>query len=178
MKIQNVIRKREDLKIEKWNDIRQPCVYLICEKDGTIIYVGCTTNFYNRFLAHSLNCNFHGKDFYVSFGLSKKDCLKRERDLVYMAKPMFNLRMNPNKELFKTPSGKKKRVSDFDNQKKLLFKNIIFDAFKKKGINQSDFAKRLFVSRQRVGQILNGDLVFRGKVFREIERELEIEINL
>ena len=149
MNIDDLIKENKPFEIKKYDPAIKNIIYFICEKSGEIIYIGSTTNLQIRLQSHATRVEFHGKSvfFLVCLG-PKSKCLKKERELIERIEPKYNIQWINGEycpSIYKNISIKKYNE---------IGKKIV--AFlRKENISQASFAKRIGVSRQRVGQIIH-----------------------
>ena len=147
MKITEFIEKNKDLEISKFVYNFGSYVYFICEDDGIIIYIGTTANLQTRMKVHLASIDFAEKDIYY-FEYPLADCKKLEKELISRINPSKNNQNNHGRGIRHDYGGtnllKTKQIKK--DLKKLL---------KSKRITQSQIAKKMGFSRQRIHQILN-----------------------
>ena len=149
MNINDLIKENKSLEIKKYNPAIKNIIYFICETNGEIIYIGSTTNLQTRLQNHATRIEFYEKPvFFFACSNSKNKCLKKERELIEKIEPKYNVQWINGEyypSIYKNISIKKYNE---------IGKTIV--AFlKKENISQALFAKRMEVSRQRVGQIIH-----------------------
>ena len=181
MKIKQLIEENKNLGIIEWKPSETGYVYFICENDGKIIYIGTTMNITARIKTHYSNIEFYNKPFFY-FLAPMKECLKVELELIIKVKPKFNIQGIPNqgttKQRYCSPDcikTTKKKISKALATKR---KKHIVTAMEKYGINQTELAKLMGVSRQRISQIINGENFLHIDTIMKLEKVLKFKLNI
>ena len=178
MKINDLIKKEIELNITKWNEPEDSAVYFICNKNGEIVYIGSTTNLSTRLGVHRKSVKFHDKIFFYLTD-SKKKCQILEQKLIHKTNPRYNYQNTPGATtnmLFLRQQRRNKNWFDAQSHKKIQSKQIrqkIKSVMIEKEINQSDMAKIVGISRQRMHQIINNDCNLNEKTIAKIMEAIE-----
>ncbi len=137
MNIKEFIKNNKGLQVKKYNPKEEGCIYFICNKQGTILYVGATCNISSRIATHKQAVQFANKDFYF-FSYPARSCLLKEASLIESICPKYN----------KIHNNKGPVISNKYHSLKV--------GLKKRGLTQSAVAKKLGVTRQAISLVVNG----------------------
>ena len=157
MNIAKFMADNKNLEINKYARLLESYIYLICEDNGDIMYVGSTTNLWARILQHSSRVEFYSKPIYY-FPCPLEQCRNIERELINKIKPAFNVLYVNGKQKRREniiPSGRRHVKSKIDNGEREELRNEIRTLLKKNNITQGKLAALACVSRQRMSQLLN-----------------------
>lgn len=170
MNINEFMEQNKNYTIEKYNSPDRSIIYFICELDGEIIYIGSTMNLYNRTKAHRTRVEFYNKPI-VFFLVPIDDCVKLERKLIKDIRPIFNLQW-----IFKKPGRPKGiRKNPNESKKSIDIREKLIRIMAKENISQTEMAKRLKMTRQRVNQIIYTKACFHAATIKKIEKVLRIK---
>lgn len=166
MNITDFIQQNKGLKIKRYNFPKKSAIYFICELDREIIYIGSTMNLQTRFQSHYTTVRFYNKPIFFFF-IPIDKCIKLERKLIEDIKPKFNLQWIVKKS--GRPKNKKGQPRDSVNIKKKM--QEIMD---ERNISQTEMAKRMKVSRQRVNELLKSKAWFHAATIKKIATALNL----
>ena len=159
MKINDLIKNNQYPKIIKWKPKLIYTVYFICEKDGSIIYIGSTANIENRLYIHNKSIRFCNKSFFY-FGGSKKECQLLEQQLICKVSPAHNHYYKSN------------LLEDYLTEETKEIRKTLTTFMKEKNINQTCLSKKLGISRQRISQIMIDKRNLTTKTIKKIKKAL------
>ena len=123
------------------------CIYKLYNAGDALLYVGCTNNLKSRLYAHSVNSDwFHMvRNCVVTEVKDRAEGLQLEADAIRTEHPVFN------KANILWP--KRRDVRYIEELKKFESRRNEMKALLKKGVSQSEIARKFEVSRQRVSQL-------------------------
>lgn len=160
MEINDLIENNHHLNIKKWGETERCAVYFVCETNGDIIYIGSTMTLDHRLYVHNRNIRFYNKLFYYLKN-TKEKCQLLENELICLVRPKYNIYCNSCSK---------------ENQQTEETKNIrqkILNILNEKNINQTNLAKRMKVSRQRLSQILIDKQNLTSQTIKKIEKAIQ-----
>ena len=175
MNINEFIKENENHTIEKYNLPDKSVIYFICEKDGLIIYIGTAVNLQTRIKEHFVRVEFFNKPVFFFFHPIEK-CRKLEKALINQIKPKYNIQWNKQRNKKREKHEKYIRSEDIWKPKLKKASKIrkkIIESMAKKGINSTDLAELIGISRQRVHQVLKGKSTMHDKTIIMFEKALE-----
>jgi predicted XRE-type DNA-binding protein len=160
MKIDEFIKENDNFKISKFTDAFSGYIYLICDPDNNIIYIGTTGNLQTRIKSHLKNPDFVGSAIYY-FEHPFKKCKNLEEELIRRIRPNKNNQNNPNNHGRKIPRNRYS-CSTFAETKQM--KKGLRAFFKTHKLTQTEIAGQLGIPRQRINQILNSKCLHRPTI--------------
>jgi len=85
------LEKIKDLCFQKYNGVQDTgFVYLICDDQDNILYIGSTIDLRGRIYCHSMRPEFNGLNFYYTELDKTYKCRMLEEELIYIASPAYN----------------------------------------------------------------------------------------
>ena len=125
------------------------CVYRHIDKNGRLLYVGCSMRPVDRQLLHRQTSRWFKDIVRVEIEQvgTKLQALAREARAIIEEKPLYNIRRNPRARTVRD-------MKYLRYLEKCRDRNEIIYALRDKGVSMGDIGKRHRMSRQRVYQIL------------------------
>lgn len=148
MNINDFKRNNSALNVKQYKILTEGVIYFICEKSGEIIYIGSTMNLQSRLKNHSTRIEFHDKPVFFLY-LPKNECLRVEVELIQELNPKYNIQWVNGEYV---PFGYK-NIKGIKKNNRIGKKIIAF--LEKENMSQNNLAKRMGISRQRIGQIIH-----------------------
>lgn len=126
-------------------------VYLICENNGEIVYIGSTVNAAIRFQQHSRKKELKGKQFFF-FTCPQETRKKIEAELIYKIKPKYNTKCIYSYGVIK------KQGNHLINPGSLkIIRNLIKQVITEKGISLCRLQYLTNIHRQTISNLLSED---------------------
>jgi len=174
MKIENFIKENKELNIKEYDFQKTGIVYFICEKDGSIIYIGSTTQLQNRITQHFISIKFYNKPVFFFYTPDYKEI---ERNLIYQIKPKYNTQQvnnnYPPKYSIKTKSSEEMiKTWDIERKEQIKAKKELKKVIAEKKTTRKELAKLMNVSPSRISDLLHNDCCLHRKTVKNLIRAL------
>lgn len=115
-------------------------VYLICNAEDDIVYIGSTQDIDNRIKQHSCRKKFRNKKVFFFLANSEKEMVLTERRLIRNIKPQYNIRLDGEPKIKST--------------KITIVGKTLLELMKINGLDKRSMAKKMGCRKERISQII------------------------